>query len=110
MDTIKQVYTKVRSEYSKNVTNKLMMVDALACYCVVTGLVQLVYMILVGNFPFNSFLSGFICHVGIFACTISLRLQLTSTGEFKSISPEKAFGDFAFCVLVLLFVVFSFLG
>lgn len=42
MDVIKQVYTKVKSEYGKNVTNKLMMVDALACYAVVTGLVQVV--------------------------------------------------------------------
>lgn len=40
MDTVKQVFTKVRSEYSKNATKKLMMIDALACYCVVTGLVQ----------------------------------------------------------------------
>lgn len=71
---------------------------------------QLTYMILVGNFPFNSFLSGFICHIGIFALAVCLRLQLTSKGEFESISPEKAFGDFAFCVLVLLFVVYSFLG
>lgn len=94
-------------------------------------------MILVGNFPFNSFLSGFICHVGIFALasestlllpdysffnsqthfhlsshigTVCLRLQLTSKAEFNSVTPERAFGDFAFCALVLLFVVFSFLG
>jgi hypothetical protein len=24
-------------------------------------------MLLVGNFPFNSFLSGFLCHIGLFA-------------------------------------------
>lgn len=40
MDAIGQVYTKVRSEYSKNATKKLMMVDGLACYCVITGIVQ----------------------------------------------------------------------
>ena len=42
--------------------------------------------------------------------SVSLRLQLTSSSEFKSVSPEKAFGDFAFCCLVLFFVVFSFMG
>jgi hypothetical protein len=47
-------------------------------------------------------------HVLLFV--VSLRLQLTSKGEFGNVSPEKAFGDFAFCVLVLLFVVYSFLG
>mmetsp|Transcript_33371 Transcript_33371/g.56024 ORF Transcript_33371/g.56024 Transcript_33371/m.56024 type:complete len:111 (-) Transcript_33371:47-379(-) len=110
MDSIKQVAEKVRSEYGKNLTSKLMMIDAFAVYCVVTGLVQMVYMILVGNFPFNSFLSGFICHVGLFALAVSLRLQLTSNKEFSNVSPEKAFGDFVFCALVLLFVVYSFLG
>lgn len=49
-------------------------------------------------------------HLYLRLMIVSLRLQLTSTGEFKSISPERAFGDFAFCVLVLLFVVYSFLG
>jgi len=40
MDVVKQVYEKVKSEYGKNITNKLKMVDALAVYAVVTGLVQ----------------------------------------------------------------------
>lgn len=40
MDVIRQVYDKVKSEYSKTVTNKLKMVDALACYAIVTALVQ----------------------------------------------------------------------
>jgi hypothetical protein len=39
----------------------------------------------------------------------SLRLQLSST-EFNSVNADKAYGDFAFCAIVLLFVVFSFLG
>lgn len=45
-----------------------------------------------------------------FFITVSLRLQLTTSSEFKSVTPEKAFGDFAFCCLVLFFVVFSFMG
>lgn len=28
---------------------------------------QIVYMVLVGSFPFNSFLSGLFCHLGLFA-------------------------------------------
>lgn len=87
-------------------------------------------MLLVGSFPFNSFLSGVFCHLGLFAlsgqplllfclypasvsslavCAVSLRLQISSS-EFAQVAPEKAFGDFAFSVAVLLFVVFSFLG
>jgi len=111
MDAIGQVVQKVKADYAKSKTKKLMMIDGFLCYAVVTGLVQMVYMLLVGTFPFNSFLSSFICHLGIFACGVSLRLQLTSTsGEFKGANQETSFGDFAFCCLVLLFVVFSFLG
>ena len=44
-----------------------------------------------------------------FAFLASLRLSLSSS-EFKSVTPEKAFGEFAFCALVLFFVVFSFMG
>ncbi len=40
MDAIKQVYDKVKSEYGKNITNKLKMVDALAVYALVTAVVQ----------------------------------------------------------------------
>jgi len=110
MNTVNKVLSTIQAEYKKNLTKKTMLLDGLVVYSICTGAIQLAYMILVGNFPFNSFLSSFICHVGLFAISISLRLQLTSTSEFKGITPERAFGDFALCVLVLLFVVYSFLG
>jgi hypothetical protein len=87
-------------------------------------------MLLVGSFPFNSFLSSLFCHLGLFALagklysmqpsakhiqlslcidSVSLRLQISSS-EFAGIAPEKAFGDFAFSAIVFLFIVFSFLG
>jgi len=37
-------------------------------------------------------------------------MQLTSEKEFANVSPETAFGGFAFCALTLFFVVFSFMG
>mmetsp|Transcript_30016 Transcript_30016/g.41227 ORF Transcript_30016/g.41227 Transcript_30016/m.41227 type:complete len:122 (-) Transcript_30016:50-415(-) len=107
---ITQVAEKVKSEYSRTLTKKLLMIDALLVYSVATNIVQFIYVLLVGTFPFNSFLSSFICHLGIFAVGVSLRLQLTSSSEFKDISEERAFGDFVFCLLVLFFIVFSFLG
>eukprot|EP01038_Epipyxis_sp_PR26KG_P017122 gene17122-23563_t len=110
MEAIKQVYLKVTADYSKTLTQKLLVIDAFLIYTVCTGVVQFIYMLLVGTFPFNSFLSSFICHVGLFSLGVSLRLQLGSASEFKNISPEKSFGDFVFCAVVLLFVVYSFLG
>jgi oligosaccharyltransferase complex subunit epsilon len=65
--SIKQIVNKFVEDYNKNRTKKLMMVDSLMAYAFVTAIVQMVYMILVGTFPFNSFLSGFFCHLGLFA-------------------------------------------
>lgn len=42
--------------------------------------------------------------------TVSLRMQLSMSKEFGQITPEKALGDFVFCCIVFLFIVFSFLG
>ena len=105
------VLGKVRADYSKTSTVRTRLVDALCVYALLTGVVQLVYVVVVGTFPFNSFLSSFICHVGLFALGVSLRLQLSPANtEFKWVSDERAFAEFAFCALVLFFIVFSFMG
>lgn len=93
-------------------------------------------MVLVGTFPFNSFLAGFFCSLGFFvltgarhrpgACThttfyqqciinhrtVCLRMQLDPTNkDFKdSISPERAFADYVLCNLVLFLAVWNFMG
>ena len=88
MNTLKTVYDKVKSDYVKSVNEnrRLMMIDALLVYAVLTGAAQMLFCVLVGTFPFNSFLSGFLCHVGLFALGVSLRLQITSAAEFKVIT------------------------
>eukprot|EP01042_Synura_sphagnicola_P028132 gene28132-36302_t len=94
---IAQVFSKVVSDYQKNKSKKLLMVDSLIVFSLLSAVIQAVYMILVGTFPFNSFLSGFFCHIGLFALAVSLRLQLSSSQEFKNVSTERAAGDFIFC-------------
>ena len=88
---IAQVFSKVISDYQKNKSKKLLMVDSLIVFSLFSAVIQVsdedwfntvtnlnlmlrllcvfqaVYMILVGTFPFNSFLSGFFCHIGLFA-------------------------------------------
>ena len=41
-------------------------IDAYLAYILITGVIQFVYCALVGTFPFNSFLSGFISCVASF--------------------------------------------
>ena len=92
----------------------------------VAGAVQMLYCLLVGTFPFNSFLAGFISCVSSFVLAVSLRIQCNpenasvfsayaggdanDTAPTKRLMPERAFADFLFAHLVLHLVVFNFLG
>ncbi|KAK0423319.1 hypothetical protein QR680_008076 [Steinernema hermaphroditum] len=71
-----------------------------------------VYCVLVGTFPFNSFLSGFISTVGSFVLASCLRIQINpeNKSQFPSVSPERAFADFIFASCILHLVVVNFLG
>eukprot|EP00605_Chrysophyceae_sp_TOSAG23-4_P001909 GSChrysophyteH1.ASY1.ANO1.2107.1 assembled CDS len=105
-----EVGRTVWREYGKEQSMKTKMIDAWLVYCVATAVVQFIYCMLVGTYPFNSFLAGFLCHVAMFALGVSLRLQYLTPGDFDSITSERAIADFMFCHLVLFFVVFSFMG
>jgi oligosaccharyltransferase complex subunit epsilon len=108
LSQLKEIWSSVSKDYAQSSTVRKRLVDGLCVYSALTAAVQLLYCVFVGSFPFNSFLSGFICHVGLFALGVSLRLQLSD--EFKWVSGERAFAEFAFCALVLFFMVFSFMG
>ena len=53
-------------DYRAKTPQKLKIVDAYLAYIMLTGIVQFAYCALVGTFPFNSFLSGFISCVASF--------------------------------------------
>ncbi|CAL5359544.1 unnamed protein product [Camellia sinensis] len=72
---------------------------------------RVVYMAVVGSFPFNSFLSGVLSCVGTAVLAICLRIQVNKENkEFKDLPPERAFADFVLCNLVLHLVIMNFLG
>ncbi|EGD79365.1 defender against apopototic cell death 1 [Salpingoeca rosetta] len=90
----------------------LKIIDAYLFYILLTGLIQFVYCALVGTFPFNSFLSGFISSVGSFVLAACLRSQVNpeNAQEFSAITREQAFADFIFGHLILHLVVVNFMG
>lgn len=103
--------------YLKTLTPRLKLIDAFLAFLVALGILQFVYVLLVGNFPFNAFLGGFISCVGQFVLVVSLRMQYAvATKEpgndtpFPTITPERALGDFVFASLVLHFIVFHFIN
>jgi oligosaccharyltransferase complex subunit epsilon len=61
-----RVVGELLSAYRKDTPQLLKIVDVYLFYVLITGIIQFVYCALVGTFPFNSFLSGFISTVGSF--------------------------------------------
>ncbi|XP_057714152.1 dolichyl-diphosphooligosaccharide--protein glycosyltransferase subunit DAD1 [Corythoichthys intestinalis] len=110
--SVVSVISRFLEEYSTTTSNKLKVVDAYLLYIMLTGALQFLYCLLVGTFPFNSFLSGFISCVGSFILAVCLRIQINpqNKGDFLSISPERAFADFLFAHTVLHLVVMNFIG
>ncbi|OAX43095.1 defender against death DAD protein [Rhizopogon vinicolor AM-OR11-026] len=98
--------------YLDETPDRLKFIDAFLSFIVLSGVLQFAYCVLVTNYPFNAFLAGFASSVGQFVLTASLRAQVNpeNRSEFKDVSPERAFADFALGSIVLHFFVFNFLG
>ncbi|XP_069044919.1 dolichyl-diphosphooligosaccharide--protein glycosyltransferase subunit DAD1 [Lepisosteus oculatus] len=111
-NSVLSVISRFLDEYSSSTLNRLKVVDAYLLYILLTGALQFLYCLLVGTFPFNSFLSGFISCVGSFILGVCLRIQINpqNKGDFLGISPERAFADFLFAHTVLHLVVINFIG
>uniref|UniRef100_A0A7S1TW01 Dolichyl-diphosphooligosaccharide--protein glycosyltransferase subunit OST2 n=1 Tax=Phaeomonas parva TaxID=124430 RepID=A0A7S1TW01_9STRA len=110
MESLGEVYAGFKEHYVASTTTRMMLCDMLTATAVATTAVQAVYCFLLGSFPFNSFLAGLFCSMGIAVLTISLRLQLGGGSEFEGRTPEKAFVDYIICVMVLMLAVFNFMG
>lgn len=125
-EVVSAVATSYR-DYIRNLTPRLKLIDSFLAFLVALGGLQFLYVLLIGNFPFNAFLGGFISCVGQFVLTVSLRLQFvsgteqkktveTEDGEVKemepvfSITPQRAFRDYIFASLILHFVVLHFIN
>lgn len=88
MDTLsnlKNILVNFYDEYNHTTPKKLKIVDAYLFYIMLTGIIQFVYCCVVGTFPFNSFLSGFISCVGSFVLGGKKTLQLRFSGFFNGI-------------------------
>jgi len=98
--------------YNSQTSDRLKFIDAFLVFLMLSGIIQFVYCVLVTTFPYNAFLAGFSSTVGQFVLTASLRSQVNpeNKNEYKEVSPERAFADFALGSIVLHFFVFNFLG
>ncbi|XP_055819771.1 dolichyl-diphosphooligosaccharide--protein glycosyltransferase subunit DAD1-like [Solanum dulcamara] len=98
------------SAYNATPTN-LKIIDVYVLFALFTAVIQVVYMAIVGSFPFNSFLSGILSCIGTAVLAVCLRIQVNKENkEFKDLPPERAYADFVLCNLVLHLVIMNFLG
>merc|ERR1712212_292682 len=111
-EKLSTVVVKFYDEYMQSTPKRLKIIDAYLFYVMMTGIIQFLYCCLVGTFPFNSFLSGFISTVGSFILAVCLRLQSNPQNkiDFSSISVERSFADFIFAHVILHLVVMNFIG
>ncbi|EDO01941.1 hypothetical protein SS1G_04416 [Sclerotinia sclerotiorum 1980 UF-70] len=86
-----QVAIGIWQNYLDKTPQRTKLIDVFMSFLVVVGVLQFVYCILAGNYPFNAFLSGFSATVGQFVLTASLRIQTNeeNKAEFNSVSPER---------------------
>ena len=112
MAKVQEVLVKFYDEYVQTTPQRLKIIDAYLLYILLTGIIEFIYCCMVGTFPFNSFLSGFISTVASFVLAVCLRLQVNpeNKSEFNEITSERAFADFIFAHILLHLVVVNFIG
>ncbi|ODQ66437.1 defender against cell death 1 [Nadsonia fulvescens var. elongata DSM 6958] len=98
--------------YWASATTKVKLMDTFMAFLVVLGVLQFIFCVLVGNFPFNAFLGGFSSTVGQFVLTACLRIQTSPSNvqQFPQVSPERSLGDFIVGSLILHFAVYHFIN
>ncbi|KAF2084020.1 defender against death DAD protein, partial [Saccharata proteae CBS 121410] len=98
--------------YVRRTEQRVKVLDAFMAFLAVVGVLQFVYCVLGGNYPFNAFLSGFSATVGQFVLTASLRIQTNpeNKAEFVGLSHERAFADYVFGSLILHFFCVNFIN
>jgi oligosaccharyltransferase complex subunit epsilon len=107
---IASIISEFKEKYKSNTPKLLQICDIFLLYVLITGIVQFLYCCLVGTFPFNSFLAGFISTVGTFVLTVCLRIQVGSDSIFRGLSKERAFFDYLFANFILHLWVMNFMG
>ncbi|WMV43335.1 hypothetical protein MTR67_036720 [Solanum verrucosum] len=83
------LFHSLRSAYAATPTN-LKIIDLYVIFAISTALIQVVYMAIVGSFPFNSFLSGVLSCIGTAVLAVCLRIQVNKENkEFKKRNVKR---------------------
>ncbi|RDL34753.1 Dolichyl-diphosphooligosaccharide--protein glycosyltransferase subunit OST2 [Venustampulla echinocandica] len=110
--SMQEIAVGIWQNYLDKTPQRTKLIDTFMAFLVVVGVLQFVYCVIAGNYPFNAFLSGFSAAVGQFVLTASLRIQtnVENKAEFKEVSHERAFADYVFGSLILHFFCVNFIN
>ena len=75
-DNVIRIGSHLWAEYQKTTPKQLQVIDHFAAFSVVNGALLMLYLILNGSFPYNSFLSAFIAAVAFFVFIGQYHLRL----------------------------------
>ncbi|KAG9665261.1 defender against death DAD protein, partial [Aureobasidium melanogenum] len=107
-----EIALAVWDRYVQDTPQRVKLIDVFMTFLIFVGVLQFLYCVISGNYPFNAFLSGFAATVGQFVLTASLRIQTNpqNKADFGSISHERAFADYVFGSLILHFFCVNFIN
>jgi len=95
--------------YAQETPERVRLLDLFMVVLTMQGSTLLIYCFIVGTFPFNSFLSGFIACFGTCILTACLRMQVLDPEKFR-ITSERTFADYLVANLFLHLGCICFLG
>ncbi|WFD28267.1 oligosaccharyltransferase complex subunit epsilon [Malassezia nana] len=103
--------SKMVDAYLQTTPTRFKLIDAFLLMLFLTGVLQFAYCVLLSNYPFNAFISGFAATIGQFVLALSLRMQLASVVDGQPrVTENRAFSEFVLASVVLHFFVVNFLG
>ena len=105
-NSIVDIFKSFYSSYKEKNSWKLRLVDSFMIYVFIILCLQIGYMLLVGNFPKNSFLSGVICCVGTMALTACMRVSISNNKQNK----QGIYIEFLFASLIFYLTIVNFMG
>ena len=89
-------------KYQQETKPRVKLIDNFCIFALFVFAVQLSYGVVFSREPFDSFIAGVFCSLGLFAMTIALRIQLT-TDAFAGSSKKQCVFEYILGCLTMFF-------
>lgn len=107
---VQSAFDTAKAQYLAATHPKLRLLDNVIGLCIATFLIQVVYGVVFNRDPFNSFIAGVFCSLGLFAMTASLRVQLTNPDAFESLATKRMVFEYIIGSLLVFFASLLLMG